>query len=195
MLTQISKSDTLPITLDDVKLHLMVEHDLDDDLITDYIWQAIAYCEESTGSDFTEAVYDLAVPGWNDNTVPCWNRKIILPKVPVSAVASVKYYDTDNAQQTLSSSSYYVHTPTRQPAVVEFDANTTLPALKTRADAVTIRFTAGYATLPHQARAAILLLVGSWYENRQAEITGTITTTLKLGAERLLNQISHVWGC
>lgn len=194
MLTTISKSDTLPITLDDVKSHLMVEHDLDDDLITDYIWQAIAYCEESTGSDFTQAVYDLAVPGWNDNTVPCWNRKIVLPKVPVSDVTSVKYYDSDNVEQTLSSSSYYVFKPTFQPAFVEFDSSITLPTLKKRSDAVTIRFTAGYATLPHQARGAILLLVGSWYENRQAEITGTITTTLKLGAERLLAQISHVWG-
>ncbi|WDI41829.1 head-tail connector protein [Bremerella sp. P1] len=186
-LITVTKSDTLPITLADVKSHLLVEHDLDDDLITSYIWTAISYAEDYTGRDFTATTYD-----W---VLSCWHEKFELPRVPVTAITSLKYYDSDNSQQTWSSSNYYTIIPTNMPAILVPDANITKPSLKARPDAITIRFSAGYTALPWQVDAAIKLIVGHLYENRQAEITGTITTELKLGVDRLLSQHRSVWGC
>ncbi len=40
--------------------------------------------------------------------------------------------------------------------------------------------------------SAMLLLIGSLWENREQEITGTITTELKLGMQRLLMPYTHV---
>lgn len=186
-LIQITTDDTLPIELDDVKQHLLVEHDLDDDLITGYIWAAISYAEDYTGRDYTPTTYD-----W---LLPCWHEKFELPKVAVQEITSLKYYDTDNQQQTWSSSNYYTVIPTNTPAYLVPDVSVTKPTLKARPDAITIRFTAGESTLPWQVDAAIKLIVGHLYENRQNEITGTITTELKLGANRLLGSQRNVWGC
>lgn len=187
MLISISKSTDLPVTLADVKKHLLVEHDLDDDLITSYIWSAVSYAEDYTGRDYTPTTYD-----W---LLPCWHEKFEIPKVAVQEIASLKYYDTDNAQQTWSSSNYYTVIPTDMPALLVPDVTVTKPALKARPDAIVIRFTAGESTLPWQVDAAVKLLAGHFYENRQAEITGTITTEMKLGASRLLESQRNVWGC
>lgn len=180
MLQQISTSDELPLTLASVKAHLVVEHDNDDDLITDQIWAAIAFAESYTGCDFTETVYDFSLS--------CWKQRIVLPRAPVSEVASVKYFDTSNQQQTLPTSNYFAVLPDSLNAAVWTTG--TLPQVYNRPDAITVRYTAGYDSLPYQADAAIKLLVGHFYANRENEITGTITTELKLGVYRLLDQLS-----
>ena len=41
-------------------------------------------------------------------------------------------------------------------------------------------------TIPANIRQAMKLLIGHWYENREAVITGTIVMPMKLGVERLL---------
>ena len=58
---------------------------------------------------------------------------------------------------------------------------------------VVITFSAGYTTVPQPVVHAIKLLVSTMYENRQEEVTGTITTRLKFGLDALLNPFRIIY--
>lgn len=84
-------------------------------------------------------------------------------------MTTVKYYDSDNVEQTLSSGRYTVDI-TSQPARVVIDADG-WPEVFDRANAVTVRFVCGYGAtaddVPASLRAAMLLHIGDLFENRQ----------------------------
>lgn len=84
-------------------------------------------------------------------------------------MTTVKYYDADKVEQTLSSARYTVDT-TSEPARVVIDADG-WPDTYDRANAVTVRFVCGYGAtvddIPASLRAAILLHIGDLFENRQ----------------------------
>ena len=66
------------------------------------------------------------------------------------------------------------------------------PATYAASDAVRITATAGYANIqavPEVAKHAIRLLVGHWYENREAVVTGTISSDVGLTVEALLSTL------
>lgn len=94
---------------------------------------------------------------------------IDIPLPPLQSVTTVKYYDADNVEQTLSSGRYTVDT-TSEPARIVIDADG-WPAIYDRANAVTVRFVCGYgattADVPASLRAAMLLHIGDLFENRQ----------------------------
>ncbi|MGL5934252.1 MAG: head-tail connector protein [Cetobacterium sp.] len=95
---------------------------------------------------------------------------------PVTAVASVKYYDTAGAEQTLASGAYVVDAHS-EPARVVPAVGTQWPATQARPGAVTIEYAAGYG-------AAAPATVKLWMAARvRAEIDGCADET----ARRLLN--------
>lgn len=94
--------------------------------------------------------------------------EIYLPKRPVQSIASIKYYDDANTQQTLSASVYSLNAPERS---VELVFNQVWPSVATdRWDAVEITYVCGYSSavlVPASARHAVLLLVGYYFgQNR-----------------------------
>lgn len=97
--------------------------------------------------------------------------EILLQWCPVTAVSSVKYYDSDNALQTLGTS-YYDTDINSEPARITESYGYTFPATRDKTNAVTIEFTAGYAdadSVPGPIKTAILLMVAHNYENRGDE--------------------------
>jgi uncharacterized phiE125 gp8 family phage protein len=98
-------------------------------------------------------------------------REIPIPRPPLASVTHVKYYDTSDAQQTLSSSDYYVVTGL-EPGLVALKSSSSWPATMDRPDAVEIRFIAGVAagSLAPQVKAAILLILADRFENPAGEI-------------------------
>ena len=56
-----------------------------------------------------------------------------------------------------------------------------------------ITFSAGYTTVPEPVVHAIKLLVSTMYENRQDEVTGSITSRLKFGLDALLNPFRIIY--
>ncbi len=92
------------------------------------------------------------------------------PHRPVSAIASIKYYDLSNTQQTLSSSVYQLDTPNnRLRLAYDQDWPTTLD----RWDAVEINYTLGShadsTTVPAVAKRAMLLLVGYYFRANKGD--------------------------
>jgi len=110
-----------------------------------------------------EQVYKLTMECW-----PTEARFELLP-APLVSVESITYYDEDDIEQTLATTVYRAHTHLR-PGFVELQEDEEWPALKARADAVSINFTAGYGgaawPVPETLKRAMLMLFTAQYAMR-----------------------------
>lgn len=171
--------DTI-ITVADLKAHMRVTHTQEDTLISALRSAAIAWVEEHCNIKLGSYTARGYLPGFYNSYIPIG---------PVTAISEVKYqttadtdYDTD---LTTLASTYWFTDLISQPARIAFrEYPTTYDYSLTP---VVVSFTAGYTTMPAPVLQAIRLLVAHMYENRQEEVTGTITTRLKFGLEALLN--------
>jgi uncharacterized phiE125 gp8 family phage protein len=111
----------------------------------------------------------LITQAW-DWTMGAFPHCFQLPFLPVSAVTSVKYYDSDGVQRTVSSANYRLDISVAPP-VLEFDDDYSFPTVDDRADAVEIVYAAGYtsATCPALIKQYVLLRIGTMYEHRTAD--------------------------
>lgn len=136
---------------------------------------AVNMVERMTGLQLMPATWQLMLSTWREY-VELWHS-------PVTAITHVKYYDSANTLQTLSST-YYQTLLDANPAVIRFND---MPNLYDRMDAVVITFASGYssaALVPSSLKAAIFMIVGHLYENRQ-NVSTMQTYEVPQGAEWL----------
>ncbi len=177
-----------PVSLEEAKRHCRIDETTTDEdgLVSDLVIAATRHAERFTHRRFISQV-------WDDkrDDVPCewWES----PIAPVLSIGSVSYIDTDGATQTWSSALYQTDIPagpTAGPARLMPIYNGTWPQTRDVLNAFTVRFTAGYGTtaasVPYDIKAAIKLLIGHLYANREAVNIGNIVTPLPLGVESLL---------
>lgn len=111
---------------------------------------------------------------------------VALPYGPVvSPIVSFKYLDGDGVEQTLPTSVYQLLTDDR----IALLSGQSWPSLYTDAQAVRIRYQAGYPTVPAAIKAAVLLMVGFLYAAREAP-SGDV---LSSGAVRALLSPFRRW--
>lgn len=175
-----------PLTLAECYTHLRVEAvDSDghpeDTLILGMAQAAREYCENFTGLSLALKDYEVRMDAFPD--------PLELPHPPfVGLLAGVTISDeiSDNAidEDTYTIDDYSGIFATIKPT-------TTWPTLGT-GNTVRIRYRAGYGDeseaaghLPQAIRAAMLLVLGHLYKNREAS-TAEALTTLPLGVESLL---------
>lgn len=181
-----------PITLEQAKAHLKVDGTSEDAYIQGLINACTTMAENYTQLQFMQAVWELQVDDWHDRSLSHQ-----LDKCPLVSVDSIKYFDETNTELTIPVEDYQVYTG-RTPGVYRFVTTLPLPSVYDRLDATRIRYTAGYgaagasaedqrAAVPSPIKAAILLLIGHLYENRQDEQVGTIVTKLTKNSEWLLH--------
>lgn len=94
---------------------------------------------------------------------------------PLQSVSSISYVDGDGATQTLASDQYLVDAAS-VPARVEPAYGCSWPTTREQANAVTIRFIAGYgaaSAVPACVRNWLLLRVKTLYDNRDQLNVGT----------------------
>lgn len=118
-------------------------------------------------------------------------------KLPIKTISSIKYYDSTDVQQTLSSSLYQADLISENcPPRIESISGQSWPLTYDRMNAVAITFTAGYGataeSVPLGIRHAILMLAGTWFEHRENEVIGTITSKVQTGVEMCLQPFD--WG-
>ena len=184
-LTLVSAPATEPLTVAEAKLHLRVDVSDDDALITSLIVAARQHVENFTRRALITQTWDVLMDRF------CGDE-IVLPKAPVSAVGSIKYYDTSGALQTWSSDEYLTEFPVGPqagPARITPISGVAFPSTQDRIGAVQIRITAGYgaaSAVPDGLKAAMRLLIGHWYGNREAVVTGAIATDLPQAIDSLL---------
>lgn len=194
-----------PVSLDEAKLHLRVDFTNDDLLIAGWIASARLLCESYLSQAFVETTYEVSYDCFpisgnyltrasTVNTLglpPSFYVReagaIHLPRSPLIAVDSITYRDRSGATQILSSDSYRAISGV--PGCIVPAANAFWPVTSAAPDAVTITFRAGYDTIPPTIKSAMLLLIGHWFENRSAVLTGSIATTLPWTVQRLLDAV------
>ncbi len=114
-----------------------------------------------------------------------------MPRPPLISVSSIKYLDLDGTETTVATSVYRVDADS-EPGRITLDYNQTWPTDKRDVtNSVIIEHTAGYgastSAVPEDIRHAILMLIGHWYENREALLVGTIAKPIEMGVEALLS--------
>lgn len=149
-----------PVSLAEAKLHLRVDAGDEDSMIGDLIVTARMTAEERLRRALMSSGWAL--------TLDAFPGKIELPMPPLVTVASIAYVDSAGASQQLPSAAYFVD-PTSEPGrVVPLNA---WPAVAPRPSAITISYTAGWATaadVPRPIKQWMLLAVGEMYANREA---------------------------
>lgn len=185
-LTLITPPAIEPVSLDEAKLHLRVDGQDEDDLLSAYLTAAREVCELESRRAFITQTWEMALESW---PVHPW---IELLRPPLQSVLSVKYTDSLGAEQTMASDDYLVG-PATTPGRIWLGYGKSWPSTTLQPGAaIRVRYVAGYgddaASVPQRYRQAILLLLGHYYENREA-VTAQVRFNLApipLGVRSLL---------
>lgn len=170
----------LPVTLEEAKLHLRVDGDEDDTLITGLISGAVSHLDGYTGvlgRCLVEQTWRQDFDGFG-----CHMR---LALGPVIEIVSIAARDAAGQITTISSSNYALVTDGVGPRVY-WDRAYSAPSGLYEQGAVSVTYKAGYAEVPAAIKVAILLMVGHWYGNRETVAPGTFNE-LPFAANALLS--------
>jgi uncharacterized phiE125 gp8 family phage protein len=173
----IEQPDAEPISLTEAQAHCRVDSSDDADYLTALIEAARDYAEWFQGRTYITRVYELSekyVAG----------EAIALIRGPVQTVDAVSAADSDGVLTALTDDEYTVDMYQHIPTV-------TVSSVPTGTLGIVIEYTAGYgdepSDVPQRIRQAILLLIGHWYEHREAVVKGGQKDELPHGVAALLN--------
>ena len=173
-----------PVTLTEAKAQCRVDITTDDTLITSYIAAARRLCERIDWRAYMTQTLEVWLDAWPATDI------LKIPRPPLQSITSITYYDQSNVAATLSSASYFVDTVS-EPGRVVLNYGYTWPSTILReTNGIAVRFVAGYASagnVPQTIKQAILLVVGHWYENREAVLVGAMSRDIEFGVKSLLD--------
>jgi uncharacterized phiE125 gp8 family phage protein len=177
MLSQTVPPTAEPLTWADVREHLRVDSDEEEQLVsTALIPAARARCEGYTGRQLMGATYTLTLCGFPADGI------IRIPRPPLKSVTSIAYLDTAGASQTLAASVYLVQTSKdeyAQRGIVTLKYGQIWPPTLQQADAVVVTFVAGYTATPATVVPAplvggMLKLITESFDNRAVQPEGPV---------------------
>lgn len=155
-----------PISLAEAKLHLRVDIDDDDSYISALITAARQAAEATTNRAFITQTWDLFADRFTALD------RIMVPLPPLQSVTGIYYTPYGGVETTLTIAHYSVDTSSDPGRVVLnfgycWPGSTLIPV-----NGMRMRFVAGYgaagSNVPQSIRQAMLLMIGHYYENREA---------------------------
>lgn len=173
------------LTVVDAKAHLRVDHSDDDSYITGLIDVAADVLDGNTG----EIGKALVTQTWTW-TGPRPFGDFHLPVEPVQSITSIKYYDADNVQQTLTLSDYMLDDDQLKPK-----RGVSWPVAYDRDDAYEIVFVAGYgdaSDVPAGIIHAAKLILSHYYETRE-DALDMPKTEIPRSARHLIDRHKSGW--
>lgn len=177
-LTLVSAAPAYPVTLAEAKAQLRLDTTDDDTLVDALIAAATAHIDGRDGW----LGRALVTQTW-DLKLDAFPGIIEVPLPPLQSVDSITYVDAAGATQTLATSKYQVDLGGGWRGRIKPAYGEVWPATYDVWNAVTVRFTAGYApgvgsptdyaeNVPRAIKQAVLLMVAHWYENRVPVLVG-----------------------
>jgi len=165
MATVITPPTSEPITIDEARLHLRVDHCDEDELINTLITAAREQAEHIIGRAIMPQTLELELSSFSGD--------ITLEHPPIVSVESIKYLDATVAEITLLAGDYVLTNGYIKPV-------TAWPS----GSAVKVRYVAGYAdaeSVPAGIKAWIKLAIGTWYAKREGMTADEKAQTLPHG--------------
>lgn len=178
-----------PVSLEEAKEHLRVDH-IDDDakilLCIDAVTEHVGYEDGFLGRALIDSTWELVLDAFPENEL-----KIPLP--PLIEVLSIKYDDAAGNEFTLDPSEYTVDTVGEPGWVVP---GSSWPATFAGINSVRIRFRAGYldtsspplSVIPADIKAAMLMMIGTMYAQRETLVLGKTAVEVPWGADIILRR-------
>ncbi|RHZ98858.1 phage gp6-like head-tail connector protein [Cereibacter sphaeroides] len=179
MLKQITPPTELPVPLAEAKARLRIDHNEDDAILETYIRAATERLDGPNGylgRAITPQVWEI--------TLDRFTGPIRLPLPPCREVTSVAYVAADGSTVTLDPAAYIVAGLGSDEGAVIHPA-TGWPATATHPEAVTVRFSCGYTTVPEPIRMAILERLSQSYDGDEEDLVP--------GREEDLTRNLRVW--
>lgn len=159
----------LLVERDLVKQHLRVDGDAEDTLIDLYVAAACGHID-GPGAYLGRAIGAQTVEGALTQFPP--SGGVVLPFGPVLSLVSITILDVDGVEQVLDLNDYRVVDGVVLPLV-----GGAFPSTSIAEGAVVVRWAAGYDQTPGAISAALLLMVGDLYQNR--EFVPTVSNTVE----------------
>ncbi len=147
-----------------------------DSVLYGYIRSATELCQSWSWTQFLKGTFETLQPGFAFKT-RIW-------KNPVIAINSIKYYDSNNALQTLDPTLYNAVTVNRCMTIMFADTTAlSIPPTYDRQDAVVINFDAGFAKNIGStiAGTSCVLATGTVTKSAHGLFNGNIVTPTSLG--------------
>lgn len=174
-----------PVTVADAKTHLRIDDSDSDSYISELIEVAAEAVTEMAGKA-------LITQTWQIKTGQVVGRaKLYLPFAPVQSITSIAYFDADDASQSADTADYALKGDDDR-AWIEPVGMGQWPSMYDRTDALTVTYVAGYgaspSNVPANLRQAVKMLVGHWYENREAaNHTAAMVHEIPFGVREMVN--------
>jgi|SRR5262245_56228986 len=157
-----------PLTLEETKKFIRVEHTDEDALISSLITTARIECERSTGFAMIKQTWNLHL---DDAPAGAW---IYIPKPPLIEIEEFSYVDAEGLPIVVPIDRYAVDTASIPGRLETLDGwpDVTWSGL----NPIVIRFVAGYGEnttdVPEDKRQGMLLRVSDLYEHRETVFPG-----------------------
>lgn len=152
-----------PVTLAEAKLHLRVDDNVQDTLISTLIMTAREVCEHRLNRAIMTQTWELVLDTFPDTDIK-------FAKLPVQEITSVKYI-YNGTEVTMPSTDYELDNTADQEQYLLSTGN--WPDVDAVANAVSIIFVCGFEEVPASIKSWILLAVGYMFErcNSGQEVT------------------------
>jgi hypothetical protein len=184
-LRRITDAAIEPVTTAEVKLHAHIDHDMQDDILDDWITSSRELAEGFQRRAYIGQVWEIAF-----DSLP--ELPIYIPRPPLIGILTIKVYDTADAETILydlvdnpitttiedgtapSTNSDFIIDTKNEPGRIGFAYGKTWPSITPRSmNACVIRFAAGYGLtaddVPSTVKDAIMLYCTARNENRAGE--------------------------
>lgn len=147
-------------------MHTHIGHSVEDGLISQWIRSARQHAENYQYRAYITQTLQLTFDAF---PATCF----FLPRAPLQAVSSIRYYGTDNAEYTIDAAEYFVDTSS-EVGRVSLNFGLTWPGVVLRPiNGFVVEFTAGYGDaaddVPSYVKDAIYLYCSHRYEYRTSE--------------------------
>lgn len=173
-----------PVTLAEAKYQIRVDVTDEDYYISGLITAVRKDVEAYLNRALITQTFDFYMNAWPSKSY------IKIPMPPLQSVTSITYTDKDGISAVFASSNYIVDTAS-EPGQIFLKYDKSWPAVDLQViNGLVIRFVAGYglaANVPENIKQAMLLYIGTFFENREDAIVGNVTQQPLIGgAEALL---------
>lgn len=177
-----------PVTAAEAKTQCEYTASDRDAYFNDLIKTARGQAETVTGRALITQTWEL--------TYTAWPAEMKIPKGKVTAIASIKYYDTADTETVLDSADYQVDLVS-EPARIRPAHGKSWPSITLRSyNAIIVEFACGYADAAAlsddrpEIKHAILLSVASWFAQRENHMVGLPVMKMPTTAHDLL--VPHI---